>query len=223
MVRSADLTVISDYSSLQDAIIEYLAREGETTITARVPTFIQLTEAKLNRELFTRQMEQRSTAIVNTSSSEPEFISLPDDFQSMRRIRLSSVTGKPGLDFVTGVSMDEFRRFNADTTGRPIYFTIIGDEIELAPTPDQAYTIEMVYRKNIPDLADNSTNWLLDLAPDIYLYGALLEAAPYMQNDERIQTWLTGFASALDGLNRLSLSATFNAGPLNMRVSGITP
>lgn len=208
------------YTNLQAEIADYLARDD---LTAKIPSFITLTEAKMNRELFVRQMEQRSTAIINTSSDEPEFVSLPDDFQSMRRIRISSATGKPSLEYINGVAMDEFRQSVADATGRPIYFTIIGDEIEFGPTPDQNYTIEMIYRKNIPALASRTTNWLLDLAPDVYLYGALLEAMPYSRNDARIQTWLAGYSAALDGLNRLSLTSSFNAGPLNIRLPGPTP
>src|SRR5262245_47802391 len=82
---------ITDYSSLQTAVIEYLARDQDTTLIARIPSFIQLAEAKFNRQLFVRQMEQRSIAVVDMTSSEPEFIALPADFQSMRRVRLSSV------------------------------------------------------------------------------------------------------------------------------------
>jgi hypothetical protein len=217
------LTTITDYTSLQTAVTEYLARDQDTTLIARIPTFIQLAEAKFNRELYVRQMETRATALVNTSSSEPEFISLPADFQSMRRVRLSSVSGKPHLDFKSGTQLDEYRTMSGDVTGQPLFFTIFGSEIELAPTPDAAYTIEMVYRQSIPALADNSTNWLLTLAPDLYLYGALLESAPYIKEDGRIQTWALGFSSALDGLNRLGMTSTFNAGPLNVRISGVTP
>lgn len=217
------MTLITDYTSLQTAAIEYLAREGDATLTARVPTFIQLLEAKMNRSLFVRQMEQRSTAIVNLSSTEPEFISLPTDFQSMRSVRLSSVTGKPCLEFKSGVQMDEYRFGTSNVTGQPRYFSVMGSELELAPTPDAAYTIEMVYRKNIPALSSNSTNWLLDLAPDLYLYGALLEAAPYTKNDARIQVWAAGLSAALDALNAANISAAFNAGPMRMQVSGVTP
>lgn len=215
--------MITTYTELQTAVIEWLARDQDTTLIARIPTFIQLAEAKFNRSLFVRQMEQRSTALIDTGSSEPEFISLPSDFQSMRRIRLSSVTGKPGLSYLTGASMDEFLASTANATGRPQYFTILGDEIELAPSPNSNDTIEMIYRQNIPALSSNSTNWLLDLAPDLYLYGALLESAPYIKEDARIQTWGLGFSTALDGLNNLGLVSTFNAGPLTMRASGITP
>lgn len=214
------MTQIADYASLQTAVTEYLARDQDTTLIARIPSFIQLAEAKFNRQLFVRQMEQRATALTDTTSSEPEFISLPADFRSMRRIRLSSVTRKPHLEFMSGIQLDEFRSKIANVPGHPRYFTIFGDEIEIAPTPDADCTIEMVYRQNIPPLADNSTNWLLVLAPDLYLYGALLESAPYIKEDSRIQTWGLGFSTALADLNNLGLTSTFNAGPMTVRVSG---
>lgn len=214
---------INSYATLQTAVTEWLARDQDTTLIARIPDFIALAEAKFNRELFVRQMEQRSTTTIDTTTTEPEFISLPTDFQSMRRIRISSATGKPGLEFRSGVQLEEYRSCTANVTGRPRYFTILGTEIELAPTPDQNYTIEMVYRQNIPGLASNSTNWLLTLAPDLYLYGTLLETAPYIKEDARIQTWALGLQTCLDSLNKLGLTSTFNAGPMQMTVSGFTP
>lgn len=217
------MSTITDYTSLQSTAVEYLARDQDTTLIARVPTFIQLFEAKMNRSLFVRQMEQRSTTTADTTTTEPEFISLPADFQSMRRIRLSSVSGKPHLDFKSGTQLDEYRSSIGNAVGQPQFFTIFGSEIELAPTPDSNYTIEMVYRQNIPALATNSTNWLLTLAPDLYLYGTLLESAPYIKEDARIQVWAAGLSSALDALNTLGMTSTFNSGPMAMRTTGATP
>jgi hypothetical protein len=96
------MATIDDYTTLVAAVTEYLGRDQDTTLIARIPTFVQLSEAKFNRTLFVRQMEERSTALIDTTDDEPEFISLPSDFQSMRRIRLSSVTGKPRLEFLSG-------------------------------------------------------------------------------------------------------------------------
>lgn len=217
------MTVISDYTSLQTAVVEYLARDQDTTLIARVPTFIQFFEAKMNRGLFVRQMEQRSTATLTSGVTDAEFVLLPSDFQSMRRVRLSSVSGKPHLDFRSGTQLDEFRTSSGNAVNQPQYFTIIGIEMELAPTPDQNYTIEMVYRQNLPALASNSSNWLLTMAPDLYLYGALLESAPYLKEDTRIQVWGAGYKNALDELNNLNLTAAFNASPMAVRSTGVTP
>jgi len=216
--------MISDYASLQTAVTEYLAREQDTTLIARIPTFIQLAESKFNRQLFVRQMETRSTTMVDTGSTEPEFISLPSDFQSMRRIRLSGVAGKPTLEFKSPAGLDEYRFSIDNIVEQPLFFTIFGDEIELAPTPNDDFVIEMVYRRNVPPLATNDTNWLLTMAPDLYLYASLLESAPYIKEDGRIQTWALGFSSALNDLNQLSKVATiYNSGPTKMRIAGPTP
>jgi hypothetical protein len=210
---------ISNYSDLVQRCQDWLF--GRTDIAARVPDFIMMFEAKANRNLLCRQMEVRAIAQVDLSSSEPEFLALPSDFHSMRRVRLvGGSQGKPKLKFASGGQIDDLRdRFSA--TGQPVYFALFNVEIELCPTPDQSYSVEMVYRTYIPPLgAVNASNWLLGLAPDAYLYGTLMEAAPYLHEDDRIQVWATGVASAFSDLNRLSDEATFNAGPLVMRRKG---
>lgn len=215
---------ITDYTTLQSTAIEYLAREGDATLIARVPTFIQLFEAKMNRMLFVPQMEKRSTATVNTASTESEFIALPGDFQSMRTVRLSSVAGKPRLSFMTPTQLEDYRYSIDNVTGQPIYFSVFGDEMELSPTPNEDYTLEVIYRSYLPALSDsNTTNWLLTLAPDLYLYGALLESAPYMKEDGRIQTWAAGVSTALNDLNNLGARQSFDSGPSTVSLPGVTP
>ena len=103
--------------------------------------------------------------------------------------------------------------------GVPQYFSVFGNELELFPTPGAITTIEMIYRANLPSLNANTTNWLLALAPDAYLYGALLEASPYIKNDGRIQVWGAAVASALSDLNSLGNNSAFNAGPMQVRTT----
>jgi hypothetical protein len=208
---------------------------GRTDLAARVPEFITLFEAKANRTLFCRQMEVRSVVTLDTTLAESEFIALPWDFQTMRRVRLvnafSTTNGvspeKPRLRFATGAQMDDLRDKNP-APNVPIWFTVFGSEIELCPKPDFNYLVEMVYRQNIPALNTTptingvvqpliTTNWLLTFAPDAYLYGTLMEAAPYLRDDERIPTWKAGVDGVIAELNRLSDEATYNAGPLVMR------
>jgi hypothetical protein len=215
---------INTFATLVTAATEWLARDQDATLIARIPDFITLLEAKANRMLFVPQMESRSTTTVDTGTTEPEYISLPTDFQTMRRIRLSSVTGKPSLRFLSGTQIDEMRYASDNVTDQPTSYTIIGSELELYPTPNEDYTLEMVYRATIPALnASNTTNWLLTLAPDFYLYGTLLESAPYIKEDGRIQTWALGLSTALDGLNNLGFRQSFDAGPSDITLPGVTP
>lgn len=215
---------ISTYSGLVTAATEWLARDQDTTLIARIPDFITLAEAKFNRVLLHPGMEVRSTTTVDTGSSEPEFISLPSDFQTMRRVRLSSVTGKPRLQFMSQTQIDDYRYSIDNVSGQPVYFSIMGTEMELAPTPNEDYTLEMVYRANIPALTStNTTNWLLTLAPDLYLYGALLESAPYIKEDGRIQVWAGAVETVINQLNTHGERQSANSGPSDITLPGVVP
>lgn len=124
---------------------------------------------------------------------------------------------------MTQTQMDDFRYQTDNVTGQPVYFSIIGDQMELAPTPNEDFDVEVVYRGNIPALAGNSTNWLLTLAPDVYLYGTLLEASPYTQNDERLGVWGTALATVIDQLNAHGERQSFDSGPGTISLPGVTP
>lgn len=211
---------IGTYTELQTAAANWLARDD---LTSRIPEFVALAEAKFNRVLMHPKMETRSTSACDTSDDEPEFITLPTDFQTMRRVRLSGVTGKPRLSFMSQTQLDDYRYSIDNVSGQPTYFTIMGTEMELAPTPNENFALEMVYRANIPAMASNSTNWLLTLAPDLYLYGTLLESAPYIKEDERIAVWAAGVQTALDQLNAHGHRQSFDSGPSTIWLPGVTP
>jgi hypothetical protein len=211
---------ISTYVELQAAAANWLARDD---LTLRIPEFITLAEAKFNRVLFHPRMETRTTLTVNTLLTSPEFLDLPTDFQTMRMVRLPDEVGKPRLQFMSQTQMDDYRYSRDNVAGTPVYFTIVGDQIELAPTPNEDMDVEVLYRANIPALADNSTNWLLTMAPDLYLYGTLLEAAPYIQNDERLSVWGSAVALVIDQLNLLGDRQSFDSGPSTVSLPGVCP
>ncbi len=79
---------------------------------------------------------------------------------------------------------------------------MVGDEFQFIPIPDASYLVELTYWRRIPPLSDtNTTNWILSDHPDAYLYGALVQSAPYLMDDSRITTWGTLFTAALDDMN----------------------
>mgnify|MGYP006408520515 CR=1 FL=1 len=179
---------ISNYSELKTAIASWLDR---TDLTDIIPDFIALAETRHKRDFKIRRMETRVTA--NTIDGS-EFYTLPDDYVAMRNIKLNTDPKTP-LEFLTPEIMD---RLNAGSSkGTPKAYTIKGNNIELRPIPDSAYQIEVSYYKHFTALSDsNTTNDMLTHHPDIYLYGALVEAEPYLQNDKRIQTWASFYDRA---------------------------
>lgn len=215
---------ITTYATLVDAVTEYLAREEDMTLTNRIPTFIQLAEAKFNRVLLHPKMEIRITLTVDTGAASPEFLTLPTDFQTMRSVRLSGVSGKPRLEFRTQTQIEDYRYSIDNVSDQPVYFTIVGTQMELAPTPSENYTVEIVYRGNIPALTStNTTNWLLTLAPDLYLYGTLLESSPHIKNDKWLPVWVSGVQTCLDQLNVHGQRQSFDAGPSDIFLPGVVP
>ena len=211
---------LSNYTELQATVESYLARAD---LTAVIPDFVVLAEAKINRVLLHPRMETRTTLTVNTLLASPEFLDLPTDFQTMRSVRLSGVTGKPRLSFMTQTQIEDYRFGIDNVSDQPCYFSIVGNQIELAPTPNEDFDVEIVYRANIPALASNSTNWLLTLAPDIYLYATLLESAPYNKDDGRISVWGSAMATVLDQLNIHGERQSFDSGPTTVSLPGPTP
>ena len=75
-------------------------------------------------------------------------------------------------------------------TGKVRYYTIIDGAFELLPAPVTSTDVILTYYQKIPSLSDRQpSNWLYAKAPDLYLYSALLEAAPYLRDDDRMQMW----------------------------------
>ena len=172
---------ISTYAELKTSIASWLDRSDLTDI---IPDFIALAETRHKRDFKIRRMETRVTA--NTISGT-EYYTLPDDYVAMRNIKLNTDPKTP-LDFLTPEIMDRLQA--GSNTGCPKAYSIKGNNIQIRPIPDGVYEIEVSYYKTFTPLSDsNTTNDMLTHHPDVYLYGSLVEAEPYLMNDKRIQIW----------------------------------
>lgn len=182
---------LTTYTELKTAIADWLNR---TDLESVIPTFISLAESGFERELRTRQMMQRATGVMDA-----QYITLPNDFLEVRAMKLLTNPPHP-LSFIT---KDEMDKMDAESyaSGRPDYYTITGNQIRVHPYPDASYTPELQYYKRISKLSDSSaTNWVLSAHPDLYLYGSLVQSAPYLKDDARIGVWNSLYAGALEAL-----------------------
>ena len=93
--------------------------------------------------------------------------------------------------------------------GKPLAYTIFADnstgtpikKVRLGPSPASAYDYSIMFYKKIDALSvANTTEQMLTDNPDIYLYGALLEAEPFLMNDQRVQLWATAFQESVRAL-----------------------
>ena len=183
---------INTYGTLQTAVANWLDRDD---LTSRIPEFISLSEAIFNRALRIRAME--TTVSDNTPSGSKED-ALPTGYLQMREIHLTTSPVVP-LSYITPEIMYRIRA--GSTSGKPNSYTILGDNILFGPTPDGVYSYSMTYYKALDALSDAApTNWAILNAPDLYLYGTLLQAEPFLMNDERVPLWERAFRQAISDL-----------------------
>ena len=202
---------LANYSDLKTTVANYL---GRSDLTSQIPDFISLAEIRLNRNLRIRQMLQSATA--QTTGGDAT-VGLPSDFLELRDIYIA---GNPRIT-LSYLSPSAFSRdARADQSGRPVFYTMSGSEFILAPLPDTAYTLTMLYYAKPTALSDaNTSNVFMANAADCLLYGALLEAEPYLLNDARMQTWSALYNNAVDSLNNSDDTSEYAGVPLTMTVT----
>jgi len=184
---------INTYATLQTAVANWLDRSD---LSDRIPEFITLAEARFNRILRIRDMETVSTAL-STVAGTREY-SLPTGFVQMKEFHLSTDPITP-LAYITPEMMSRMQA--GSSKSKPQVFTIIADNVRLGPNPDAVYTTSMLYYKKTTALSDSATtNDMLTNNPDVYLYGSLLEAEPFLMNDQRVQLWGIAFKQAIDDI-----------------------
>jgi hypothetical protein len=199
---------IATYSELKTAIANYLAR---TDLTDQIPDFIRFAELRLRRELRIRQMLKSVTTATTGGDSTVE---LPTDFLEIRDFAVVTNPIQP----LTYSSPAVFSRNTRSTeSGKPLDYTILASEFQLAPVPDGTYTLKLLYFAAPTFLGDtNSSNVFLANSPDALLYASLLEAEPYIMNDARINTWGSMYDRAISTITKSDESSQYSGVPLSM-------
>ena len=202
---------ITNYSDLKTTVANYLAR---TDLTAQIPDFIHLAEVRLRRDLRIRQM-LRSVQTIMTGGDAT--VSLPSDFLELRDLFINTNPIRD-LQYLTPSLLS--RNGRGTESGLPVFYSIIGADFKFAPVPDSNYTLEMLYYSAPTLLSDlNTSNTFLANAPDLLLYGSLIEAEPYLMNDARIQLWAGMYDRGLSALNSSDDRSESSGVPLTMTLS----
>ena len=193
---------LDTYANLQTAIITWAMRTGDTEFTSAVVDFITLAEARMNRTLRISDMET-TTTLTPTAN----VCTLPADYLELRnataitspRVPMFQITRDDLTEAETGASAAD-----------PRFYTLRGLSLKLVPSG--THTVFVEYYKKIPALTGGSpTNFLLTKAPEIYLFGSLLEAAPFMMDDPRLAVWGQMYERAVAALVAADKLARFGA------------
>jgi len=177
---------ITNYIELQSAVAEWLNR---TDLTDRVPTFIHLAESRLKRLLRLRMNETEAHL---TSTIGSQYITLPEDYGVPVALWLEAWIPRTELIYRNPEQIGYIPIANY-----PQYWTIDGSRLAFNCPANNVYPFTFRYGKKNTLSSVNSTNWLLTEFPDVYLYGALTAAAPFLMEDGRLAMWKTLFEESM--------------------------
>ena len=177
---------LETYSDLQASIANWLHRAD---LTAVIPEFITLAEARLNRVLAVSDMETEDSLTLNVSSST---IALPTGAQSAIALWVTTYNPRDKLTYKLPQELPV-----TTSAGYPSFWTIDSGFIKFDKPADQSYAVAFRYYTKFQLSGSSATNWLLTKHPDLYLFAALMETAPYLGNDARIPVWQSRFEMAL--------------------------
>lgn len=202
---------ISTYAELQTAIGNWMDR---TDLSSRLPEFIAMFEAALNRELRVRQ--QVTTTSLSPSSGTA---SLPSDYLLWKRVTWQGST-KRELEYVdSSYFQSSYPTSPSDT---PRFFTIEGSTLRITPVDDTSLT--MAYVQKVPSLATTDPNWFLTAHPDAYLFGSLAAAKTLTAGEDNRGGAIAEFAVVVKGIADELARLTFvQDGPAMIRPYGSTP
>lgn len=186
---------ITNYATLVAAVQAYLARPD---LQEFVPIFIRQAEGRFNTDLKVVDMH-KSTGLVDLASGAAP---LPADFIDWVAVEWTPPASSPQRPLMlryVEADAPEFR-FRHRPNGPAQFYTVTAGKVRVVPAA--AGKLEMTYYARIPALTGASpVNWLIAKAPEVYLYGVLMEAALFQKDEGRAAQYL--------GLVRDRLGAIF--------------
>lgn len=190
------------YASLKLDIARYLERglteASDPTVHNEIPTFIGFCERRLARQL---KIQGTTEVVSSTMAAGTSVYAKPDRWRDTISFNFGTGATFASRTPLFGRSYEYCRNLWPDETQRaqPRFYADYNYQNWLiTPTPDRAYPFEVLYYALPPLLGDDlQTNWLTEYAPQALLYGSLLEATPFLKNDERIATWKAYYDEAV--------------------------
>ena len=204
------------FTSLSTQVIQaYVERGGagtDPTFFSQVPLLINNAERAIARRLKILGM---NIPIISTLTANTAVYTKPNGWR--RTISMNYGAGTP-QNVATPIFARQYEyclSYWPDLTklansqpGTPVQYYADYDYAHwlVVPTPDINYPWQILYY-GLPQLLDNAnqTNFWTDFAPETLLYRTLVELAPYLKNDERLQVWQGLYEEAVTGLEKEDL------------------
>lgn len=173
---------VMTYDSLTTDITQYLER-NDAAVVNQIPSFIMLAEFEIAEQIKTLGQQQ----VVESTMTIGEPV-IPKPARWRKTVSMN-VTVSGQIQPILLRKYEYLRQYapSSTTTSTPLYYSDYNyDNWLVAPTPDQTYSFEVLYYERLAPLSSsNQTNWITQNAPNAMLYGTLLQAMPFLKNDQR--------------------------------------
>lgn len=188
------MATTTTFTTLKEDVQRYLERGAtmstDPVMVEQLPRLINLAERRIAREL---KVQGFINVVTGTLTPGQSVYPKPDRWRDTVSVNIGTGAGSNTRKQLFTRAYEYVRQYWPDesATGEPVFYADYDYTHWLfAPSPDGAYPFEILYYE-LPPLLDDSvqTNWLTEYAPQLLLYGTLLEATPFLKNDERIQVW----------------------------------
>lgn len=193
------MSTSTTFTTLLEDARRYLERgftaESDPIVYEQLPRLITLAQRRIAREL----KIQGFIRAVSTPLSVGVAVYLKPD--RWRDTVSMTVNGQP----IFARAYEYLRSYwpvESETAAPQFYADYDYQHWLITPTPAATDTLEILYYEQ-PRFLDEETqtNWLTEYAPDLLLYATLLEATPFLKNDERMQMWQTTYDRAAQALS----------------------
>lgn len=178
--------VAMTFDNLCTDVANYLERTDTVTVN-QIPSFIMLAEQVLAAELkFLGNLNtQTSTMVLNSST-----IAKPARWRKTVSMNITVAGVRSPILLRKYEFLRNYWPDNTQTDVPKYYADYDYDHWLIAPTPNAAYTFDILYYERIQPLdSSTQTNWWTINAPQALLYGTLLQAMAWVKNDDRIPMW----------------------------------
>ena len=176
------VSFVLTYDSLITTVLQYLERSDEATVN-QIPTFITMCEFEIAQQIKTLGQMQVVESIMLIGNPV-----LPKPARWRKTVSFNVVVnGSRTPVYLRKYEYVKSYAPDASVTGLPLYYSDYDYEHWLVgPTPDQDYAFEVLFYERLSPLSSNNqTNWLTQNAPNAMLFGTLLQAMPFLKNDQR--------------------------------------
>ena len=194
---------VMTYDSLVDDISTYLERTDTATLQ-KIPTFIMLAEQVIAAEI---KFLGNLTVMQSTMTATQSVIDKPARWH--KTVSMNVVVDGERTPILLR-KYEYLREYWPDATQTDVpkfYCDYDYTHWLVAPTPAQNYNFEVLYYERIQPLdSSNQTNWFTIYAPQALLYGTLLQAMPFLKNDERMAMWQAQYDKIINVLKAEDLT-----------------